>query len=239
MKIFILIISLISFTFANYIQKGNYKIDYTYINMPTSPENGNLRYSVILRRDFISKVVDLKNAKIIDSNSAVGLDSVIDALRGENKNLDIYKKHNSYKIVPKDNPNNIIIVNSIEKINYNYNLDITKEREKELNRNYNSWLRMGIKSYTITIYDSRFKRLYPEGVILKIKNDKIIEAKDVRSQNNISIDKKLYPTLKKLFGIAKWGIKDAIIDYDINYFYPSIIKLKNGITIYSYNLKPL
>ena len=117
-------------------------------------------------------------------------------------------------------------------------LNPTTLKEKELKQNYYKWLKSGIKNYTIRTQDSRFKGKYPEGVELTVKNGRIVRAKDIRSDKEIITDKKYFFSVKELFGVAKWGIKDAKVAYDAKYGYPSLIVLKNGITLSSYALKP-
>jgi len=85
--------------------------------------------------------------------------------------------------------------------------------------------------YILRVEDSRFSNRYREGVELSVNYGKITEAKDVRSYTKIAVDNRYFLVVKKLFGIAKWGIKDAVISYDLLYGYPTYIKLKNGLTI--------
>jgi len=211
----------ISSSSAAYIGDGNYLVRYRYINYAVSPVIGNKRYLVLFKNRQPIQILDLKRAKFIEPTKAFGLKEVKDALT---KN---YKK-----------PNNCTIyVDLIKKVSNNFKINPYTQREKELNQNYTKWIKKQIKSYTIRIQDSRLSQKYKEGVELTVKNGKIIKARDVRSYQYIDPNNKYFLTVPKLFGVAKWGLKDAILDYDSNYGYPSYIKLNNGITIYAYYLK--
>jgi hypothetical protein len=228
-------------SYAAYIKNGAYTVKYRYINNATSPINGNKRYKILIKDKIVREVVDLKRGILIAPQNAFGLYKVMQVLLG-NKDKFKVSNINGNLVIKTDKAkycSTFIYIDKIKRVPSSYTLNPITERKKELRTNYTKWLRKGVNNYIIRIQDSRLSNIYKEGVELTIKNGKIISAKDVRNYTNIDPNNKYFLTVPKLFGIAKWGIKDAIIDYDSNYYYPTYIKLKNGISIYAYYLKPL
>jgi len=215
---------------ASHLQKDStYIVKYKYVDEAVSPVVGVHRYELLIKNNKVKQVLDLKHNLLIPKEKAHGLNEVMDTLL-KNSTL------SNYKIKPSNYIT--IYIYSIKKVNSNYTLDPLVEREKELKENYQKWLKHNIKSYIIRIQDSAIANEHKEGVELVIKNGKIIKAKDIRTYKEIDPNNKAFLTVKKLFGIAKWGIKDAVIDYNIKYGYPSLIKT-NKTTIIAYYLKPL
>jgi len=226
--------------YASYLGNGKYLVNYRYVNYAVSPDVGERSYSVLFSNKKVIKVLDVQKGKLILKEKAFGLNEVIDALVKSQKSVKIYKKSGKiYKIKPKNSPYYVVFIDKIQRVYNSSTQDLTAQKEKKLKSNYYKWLRKGIKSYTIRIQDSRFANIYPEGIELTVYNNKISQAKDIRTYQDASRYKSYFLTVNKLFGVAKWGIKDATISYNSKYGYPSLISLKNGITISAYNLKPL
>jgi len=238
-KILLTIFTLLLSTnlFASYLKDGNYVVEYRYVNYAVSPSVGLHKYTVMFSNKKVAQIVDMQTGKALSEQKAYGLEALKEALVSNNpKNITIYKKDGKiYKIKPKNSPYYAVFIDSIKKADTP--LEPTTLKERELKQNYYKWLRSGIKNYTIRTQDSRFKSKYPEGVELTVQNGQIIKAKDIRSDKEIVSDKKYFFSVKQLFGVAKWGIKDAKIVYNAKYGYPSLIALKNGITLSSYALK--
>ncbi len=213
-KILLLIIFIFTILNGFTLDNKNYLLKYHYLNYAVSPDMGFKRYEVILYNNKAKEVLDLKNGKIISSNEAFGLEDAINYLKGKKV------KNNFYTIK----------IDFIKKISNSFHLNPLVERYKELRENYIKWKNLNINSYIIRVEDSRFKNLYEEGIELVIKNSNIIKAKDVRTNQEIEVNKNFF-TLEKLFGVVKWGIKDAIIDYDIKYYFPNLIIIPDKISI--------
>jgi hypothetical protein len=221
-----------------YLKSGSYLVKYRYINYAVSPNIGKHRYEVLVKNKKVINVLDLKNAKIISKDKAFGLNDLMRILIGDKKNYTLTNKSGKLFIKSKNNPYYAIYIDSIKRVLNTYTLNPLTQREKELKQNYKLWLKRRVKNYTIRIQDSRLKNIYSEGVELTISNGKIVKAKDIRSYKNINPNNKYFLTVKKLFSIAKWGIKNAQICYDIKYGYPNYIKV-GKIEIVAYFLKPL
>jgi len=224
--------------FASYLKEGTYVVEYRYVNYAVSPNVGLRNYTVMFRDKKLAQIVDMQTGEAISAQKAYGLNEVEQALLKDNpQNVEVYKKDGKiYKIKPKNSSYYVVYIDTIKRADTP--LNPTTLKEKELEKNYYKWLSKNIKNYTIRIQDSRFKSRYPEGIELTVQNGQIIKAKDIRSDKIISSDVEYFFTVNKLFGVAKWGIKDAKIAYDAKYSYPSLIALKNGITINAYALKP-
>ena len=230
-----LITLLLNSCHASYIQNGKYALSYKYINPSISPTNGINRYKVLIQNKKVLQVVDLKEGKLIEPSQAYGLDYVMQYITKDKKALPLNKP---IKIKPS-NQSFVIYIDNIKRVKNNYTLNPLVEKKEELLKNYYNWSRKNINYYKFRVQDSRFSNTYLEGVELTVKNGRIIDAIDVRNYTKIDTNNRYFLTIKKLFGVAIWDIKDAVIDYDLNYYYPTLIKLGNGITITSYYLHPL
>ena len=239
--IFVSVFLFLSNGYSAYIKNGTYTVKYRYINYAVSPTVGNQRYKVLIKNKKAIQVLDLKRGILISPQQAYGLPEVMRVLLGNKSNIKISNKDGTIVFKTKKTPacTTFVYIDKLKRVLNNYTLNPIYERKKELLDNYRKWLKKRISYYLFRVQDSRFKNKYPEGVELTVKNGRIIDAKDVRSLRPINPNNKYFLNVKKLFGVAQWGIKDAIIDYDSNYYYPILIKLKNGITITSSYLQPL
>jgi hypothetical protein len=242
MKRFFLIVAalLLSFSFANAfkLKNGSYLVKYKFINFAVSPTVGEHKYEILIKNKRAVKAIDLNNAKEIALNKVFGLQEVVNFLRGNKKNLIVKYKRGIYILKPKKIGYFKIFIESIKRVNSNINLNPLNRKKIEFQRNYNSWIRKGIKNYKIRIQDSNFANEFTEGVELRVRNGKIVSARDIRNYKYIKVDNR-FLTVKNLFSLVRADLKNARVDYNLKYKYPSYIKFSNGRTIAAFYLKPL
>jgi len=231
MKKLILLISVILTTqsFGYQLKSGDYRVKYSYINSAVSPTVGIHRYIAYFKNRDIKDIIDLNRGIKVTANSAKGIDILLKVLRGNSSGLVIqYKNRIPYKINPKNESYNTIYIENIKR---GYLSSPHNERIADLKENYKKWLKHKFNNYTLRIQDSRYSNIYKEGVEVSVKRGRVTKVLDIRSYKEVSRSNLDILTIKKLFGIAKWGIDSANISYDLKYGYPTYIKLKSGLTI--------
>ena len=235
-KLFLIFILFISISCAALIDKDAYTVNYKFINYAQAPNKGTHSYKIFISNNQVIKTIDLNKGTEISPNKAYGINDIINSLNGYTNGLKIkYKNGLPFRIKPNNNYY-IIYINSINNYN-NGNTNLVYIKLKQLKKYYTIWRKLKLNSYRLHIQDSRIINSHKEGIEILVKNNKIVEILDVRTYQKISINNKYLFTVEKLFGIARWDIKNATIIYDDNYGYPTSIKLRNGISIIAYLYK--
>ena len=213
------------------LDNGKYLTNIIINNYAYGPFKGYFKYELLYKDGKLIEALNLKSGKMVKKNDIYAYRDIKQLLKEKN----IVGKYKA-----PYTPNSFVTINSFKAVSPNFHINPLYERKKELKREYKKWISKRVKNYKIKLQDSRYKKLYTEGVELTVRNGQIFEARDNRTLRKIDPNNIYFMTVRKLFGIAKWGIaKDAIIIYNHQYGYPQYLKFHNGIEISVYSLKPL
>jgi len=215
---------------------STFTFQYTFSNPSMGPINGTERAMVLVNNKKAVSVLNLRNGKFIDiNNTSFSVNTILSIINGAKTDKNVIYNDNQMPIsisntCPKDLVGcgyTIEIEDYTKIIDLNYQIDSLTQRLKEFNRNYNKWKKLNILNYQFTYQDNRDMDTNMEGLQVKIKNNKVVSAKDMRSYNDIEIPvNRKFMTIAGLFNIIERRMKKGYqveIDYNKRYGYPSFV----------------